>query len=77
MITLKADNKRRVALPNIQPGQVFAYEASGQVVTLTPIQKAEPRRVQAKLVRKGGRLIFEVPEGLELAEKAIPRTVPK
>ncbi|HZV35069.1 MAG TPA: hypothetical protein VFB72_10895 [Verrucomicrobiae bacterium] len=29
MVTLKADNKRRVAIPDIKPGQVFAFEDNG------------------------------------------------
>lgn len=29
MVTLKADNKRRVAIPHIKPGQVFAFEDNG------------------------------------------------
>jgi hypothetical protein len=38
MVTLKADSRRRVSLPNAKPGQVFAYQLSGKSVMLTPVK---------------------------------------
>ena len=39
MVTLKADDRRRVQIPTAKPGQVFAFEsqADGSVV-LTPVK---------------------------------------
>ena len=41
MVTLKADDRRRVQIPDAKPGQVFAYELSGNVVKLTPVKPVE------------------------------------
>ena len=39
MVTLKADNRRRVQLPDAKPGDVFEYKNSGQgSVTLTVVK---------------------------------------
>jgi hypothetical protein len=41
MITLKADDRSRVKLPGIKPGQVFAFEDQGNGVrVLTEVKKA-------------------------------------
>ena len=41
MVTLKADDRRRVQIPTAEPGQVFAFESQADgSVTLTPV-KAE------------------------------------
>ena len=40
MITLKADDRNRVKLPGIKPGQVFAFEDQGNGVrVLTEVKK--------------------------------------
>ncbi len=44
-------------------------------VTLTPVKKPEPRTVYAKLVRKNGRLIFQLPKGYTLAEGGIEQAL--
>ena len=75
MITVKADDRRRVQIPGIKAGQVFALEDDAGKVTLTPLKKAEPRVVTGKLVRKGGQLIFEVPKGYVIPENAIAQAV--
>lgn len=43
MVTLKADNRRRVQLPEAKPGQVFIYEkdVSGTIITLQLVKKIE------------------------------------
>jgi hypothetical protein len=45
MVTLKADDRRRVQIPDAKPGQVFAYEhqADGAVV-LTPVKAERKER---------------------------------
>lgn len=41
MITVKADNRRRVQLPDVKPGQVFAFQDNGDdTITLIKV-KAE------------------------------------
>gem|GEM_PF-3205005 len=54
MITVKADNRRRVQIPGIKAGQVFALEDEGGKVTLTPLQKAEPKPGTVEFVKKDG-----------------------
>jgi hypothetical protein len=42
VITLKADDRRRVQLPDIKPGQVFALETPGEgQFVLTLVKKAD------------------------------------
>jgi hypothetical protein len=77
MSIVTADDYKRVLIPDAKPGQSFTYENSGGTITLTPIEKSEPRRIQARLVRKDGKLIVEIPKGLELAPGPIPREVPQ
>ena len=57
MTTLKADSKRRVVLPDAQPGQVYVYlqESDGAMV-LTPI-KTERQPVKGRLEKRGKSLI--------------------
>jgi len=43
MITVKADERRRVSLPGAKPRQVFSYtENRNGTITLTPVEKPEP-----------------------------------
>jgi hypothetical protein len=55
--TVKADDRRRVQIPGIKAGQVFALEDEGGKVILTPLKKAEPKTIMLKLVKRGGRLV--------------------
>jgi hypothetical protein len=42
MVTLKADDRSRVKLPGVQPGQVFALEnEENGIVKLTPVKEVE------------------------------------
>lgn len=43
MQTLKADDRRRVMLPDAKPGQVYAYENASGTITLTPVKKEESK----------------------------------
>ena len=38
METVKADSAKRVRLQDAKPGQIFAYEISGNTVMLTPVK---------------------------------------
>ena len=77
METVKVDDKKRVRLPDAKPGQVLAYEMSGEVFTLTPIKKDEPQAIRGRLVRRKGRLMLSVPDGWTIAPGPIPREVPE
>ena len=52
MVTVKADEKQRVRLPDIKPGQVFIREISGDVITLTPVKPAEDDVPVVKPIRR-------------------------
>jgi hypothetical protein len=56
-----ADKQKRVRLPDAKPGQVFAYELSGEVVKLTPVKKVERehRAAKFKLVKRDGFPVIE------------------
>ncbi len=45
MVTAKADDKQRVRIPDIKPGQIFAILDNGDgSLTLTPIKPAPKQR---------------------------------
>ena len=77
MKTLTVDDRQRVRLPKAKAGQVFAYESNldGTIKLVPVIAKPGPRRVIAKLVKRGGRLFFQVPTGYTLAPEAIGKAV--
>ena len=53
MVTLKADNRSRVKLPDVKPGTVFVWELSGKVVKLTPVKPVVEEEVPVvKMVRR-------------------------
>jgi hypothetical protein len=72
MVTVKADDRRRVQIPGITAGQVFAVE-DGKVI-LTPLKKAEPRTIMLKLVKRGGRLVADM-TGLTIDPNDIAKAV--
>jgi hypothetical protein len=59
MLTAKADNRRRVQIPNIKAGQVFSVENDGSGVIvlheLRPIELAEVETLDA-LPKKPGKI---------------------
>ena len=62
-MTIKADNKRRVVVPDAQPGDVFAYENLGRgrfslvrLTLLEPPRKRTKREVLAAI--KASKLRF-------------------
>lgn len=52
MVTVKADDKQRVRLPDIKPGQVFIREMAGDVIKLTPVKVDEDDVPVVKLIRR-------------------------
>ncbi len=74
MITVKSDNQRRVQIPGIKAGQVFALKEEGGKVILTPLKKAEERTIMLKLVKRGGRPVPDI-TGLTIDPMDIARAV--
>ena len=58
MHTITADNKKRVRLPDAKPGQVFAYETTGDgqftLKLVKPVETAEDRPAKVTFVKEGG-----------------------
>ncbi len=76
MKTLTVDDSKRIRLPDAKPRQVFSYEAKPDgSISLVPVVPAEPPTIVGKLVRKKGRLIFELPRGYTLSPDEIARAV--
>jgi hypothetical protein len=77
MKTLTVDDRQRVRLPKATAGQVFAYEPDpdGTIKLVPVIPKPGPKRVVAKLVKRGERLFFRVPDGYTLDPEAIGKAV--
>ena len=77
MKTLTVDDRQRIRLPKAKPGQVFAYEPNrdGTIKLVPVVAKAAPKRVVAKLVKRNGRLLFQVPSGYTLDPEAIGKAV--
>jgi hypothetical protein len=76
MKTLTVDDRQRVILPQVKPGQV-AYEpdSDGSIKLVPVIAKRSPRRILARLVERDGGMFFEVPKGYKLDPEAIGRAV--
>ena len=76
MHTITVDDSKRVRLPDVKPRQVLDYAANADgSILLTPVKKAEPKGIPAKLVRRKGHLIFEVPKGYTVPEGAIAQSI--
>lgn len=57
MKTLTVDAQKRVRIPDAKPRQVFAYENAGGVVTLTPVEPAQPRPTKVRFEKRNGRTV--------------------
>jgi hypothetical protein len=77
MKTLTVDDRQRIRLPKAKAGQVFAYEpnSDGTIKLVPVVSKPSPRRIIGKMVKKGGRLFLEIPEGYSLDPEAIGEAV--
>jgi hypothetical protein len=77
MKTLTVDDRQRVRLPKAKAGQVFAYEPNldGTIRLVPVIPKPGPKRVVAKMVKRGEGLFFQVPKGYTLDPEAIGKAV--
>ncbi len=74
METVKADNRQRVRIPDIKPGQVFALELIGNVVKLTPVKPVAEDVPVVKPV-KGSNGLYRLPEGVKLSREEISRAI--
>ena len=55
MITTKADNRKRVVVPQAKPGQVYAVQENADgSFTLTVIERGEPPRLECRLAKEDG-----------------------
>jgi hypothetical protein len=56
--TIIADNKKRVRIPDAEPGQVYAYETTGEgqfkLTLIKPVETAEDRPAKVTFVKEGG-----------------------
>ena len=59
MVTCKADNRSRVKLPGVKPGQVFVFEQSGETVKLTLVKPVEERPARFKLIKEDGFTVIQ------------------
>ncbi len=75
--TLTVDRCQRIHLPDAKPGQVFAYEPNldGTIKLVPVVPKPGPKRVVAKLVRRGGGMFFKVPAGYMIGPEAVGKAV--
>jgi hypothetical protein len=55
--TIIADKQKRVRIPDAKPGQVFAYEVAGEVVTLRPVKATEQNPIKGRVEKRGNRLV--------------------
>jgi hypothetical protein len=71
------DDRQRVWLPKVKPGQVFASEPNtdGTIKLVPVVPKSGPKLVVARLVKRGGGLFFQVPNGYTLDPEAIGKAV--
>jgi hypothetical protein len=77
MKTLTVDDRQRVRLPKAKPGQVFAYEpnSDGTIKLVPLVPKPGPRRVVARLVKRGEGMFFQIPSGYTLDPQSIANAV--
>lgn len=70
MKTAIVDEKRRVRIPALKPGQVVAYEEVGNgIVTLTPMEPVKPpgaRPAKCRLVKKNGFTVIETDRNVSM-----------
>lgn len=52
MKTAVVDDRHRILIPDLKPGQVFVYEIAGNSVKLTPVDKPEPETPIVNPVRQ-------------------------
>jgi hypothetical protein len=66
MKTAVVDDRHRIRIPNLKPGQILAYEDRDGIVTLTPVKPVEPPPAKYKLVKKGRFTVIETDRQISL-----------
>jgi hypothetical protein len=60
MVTAKADNRRRVQIPDIKAGQVFSIETPRPgVIVLHEVRPVEPKPIKGRLIKENGFTILD------------------
>jgi hypothetical protein len=72
--TVIVDNKLRVRLPTLKPGQVVAWELSGEVLKLTPLKLVEQDVPVVKLVRRPDGS-YRFPDGVKITREQIKAAI--
>jgi len=83
MSTTGIREKRQTTIPQevceaagLRPGDEVEWRfEDGEIRGRKLVPQAEPRRIVAKLVRRGGELVFEAPPGITIEPEAIGRAV--
>jgi ATP-dependent 26S proteasome regulatory subunit len=70
METVKADNRQRVRIPDIKPGQVFALDRVGNMIKLTPVKPVEEEVPVVKMIRRPDGT-YRFPDGVKLTREEI------
>jgi hypothetical protein len=74
MKTVIVDNKLRVRIPTLKPGQVLAWELSGEMVKLTPVKPVEEPVPVVKPI-KGPNGLYRLPAGVKLSREEITAAI--
>jgi len=73
--TATVDDRKRIRIPELKPGQVVSIESSPDgSIRLVPVAPVKPKRVMGKLVKRDGALVFEA-EGVKIDPDAIGQAV--
>jgi hypothetical protein len=73
MKTVTADDYKRVRIPDAEPGQVFAYEAEGKIIKLTPVKADE--NVPVVRAVKGPNGLYRFPANAKPSREEIIRYI--
>ena len=75
MVIVKADDRRRVQIPNIKSGTVFSIENDGAgTIVLRVLKPVEPKRPRCRLVKdKQGVLVLD--NGRRFTSEDVRRTL--
>jgi hypothetical protein len=75
VVTLKADNRSRIKLPDIEPGQTFVFERKGNgVFLLREIRRDEDEKPLVKLARRPDGS-YRFPNGVKLSKNDIAASI--
>jgi len=74
--------KRQTTIPEevseaagLKPGDQVEWRFEGGEIRGRKLKPQEPRNIKARLVRRGGRLTFKLPQGVQIEPGAIGQAV--